>query len=349
MVMGSDEYAVCEQSLRSFQNALSQSIGEPTIVVGLSDDGCRRFMYRILGIGELLWDMLPDGREMGGAPANFSVMASRLGDDVALLSRVGMDELGERAIERLGAFPVERRLIQKDHAMPTGQVDVSVKDGQAEYVFQDPSAWDGMELTTEWKSEAMRADAICFGTLAQRHVASRETVMGVVKATRAECLRIFDVNFRAPFFSAEVVLASVEQATVLKLNDGEMPRLLALLDMPEARRGTIQEKLRAGAERMLETFEGLKLVAVTCGGEGSLLVGRSEWHAHPGMPVKVVDTVGAGDAFTAALTHYLLRGAPLATLNEAGNRWGSFVASQKGAMPEIELGVMREIVQGIEG
>ena len=172
-------------------------------------------MYRILGIGELLWDVLPDGPQLGGAPANFSVMAARLGDDVALMSRVGMDALGEMAIQRLGTFPLERRLIQKDHAQLTGQVTVEMKDGQPEYVIHEPAAWDYFELTEDWKSEAARADAICFGSLAQRHAMSRATVMGTVKATKTECLRIFDVNLRAPFFSAEVVLASVEMATVL--------------------------------------------------------------------------------------------------------------------------------------
>jgi len=310
--------------------------------------------YRVLGIGELLWDMLPDGPQLGGAPANFSVMASRLGDDVALMSRVGMDPLGELAVERLGAFPLERRLIQKDVELPTGQVSVEMKDGQPEYVIHEPAAWDAFELTEEWRREAVRADAICFGSLAQRRGESRATVMGVVKATRWECVRVFDVNLRAPFYSAEVVLASLKLATVLKLNDGEMARLLALLDLPDGRQGWASggvdiDWLRAGAERILERFEWLEMAAITCGGEGSLLVGRSGWHRHKGVPAVVADTVGAGDAFTAAMTHYLLRGAPLETLNEAGNRWGSFIASQKGAMPEMDPERVREIVREIEG
>ena len=317
-------------------------------------------MPRVLGIGELLWDMLPDGPQLGGAPANFSVMAARLGDDVALMSRVGMDALGEMAVERLGAFPVGRRLIQKDAELATGQASVEVTDGVPEFLIHAPAAWDAFELTEEWRREAARADAICFGSLAQRREQSRETVMKVVRATRWECLRVFDVNLRAPFYSAEVVAASVRMATVLKLSDGEMARLLALLDLPDrgladSRRGENEtgrvdvDWLRAGAERVLERFEWLRLVAVTCGGEGSLLVGRGEWHRHPGVPVRVVDTVGSGDAFTAALTHYMLRGAPLETLSEAGNRWGSFVASQKGAMPEIAAERVQAMEREIEG
>ncbi len=275
-------------------------------------------------------------------------MAARLGDDVALMSRVGADTLGELALARLGAFPLERRLIQRDGALPTGQVTVAVKEGQPEYVIHEPAAWDAFELTEEWKTEAGEADAVCFGSLAQRHAESREAVLGVVRAMKPGALRIFDVNLRAPFFSAEVVRASLKLATVLKLNDGEMPQVLEMLGLPLLEALPL-EQLRLGAERLMETFPGLTMVAVTRGGEGSLLVGREEWDYHRGIATEVVDTVGAGDAFTAALTHYLLRGAPMKTLNEAGNRWGSFVASRMGAMPEMESERVREIVRAIEG
>jgi fructokinase len=129
----------------------------------------------------------------------------------------------------------------------------------------------------------------------------------------------------------------------MKMNDAEAPLVLGLLGFPAV------VSLREAAERLLDEFAGLTLVAITRGGAGSLLVGRSEWHEHPGVPVQVADTIGAGDAFTAAMTHYLLRGAPLATLNEAGNRWGSFVASQSGAMPEIGSDVLRRVTREIEG
>lgn len=129
----------------------------------------------------------------------------------------------------------------------------------------------------------------------------------------------------------------------MKMNDGEVPLVLDLLGFPAT------SSLHEGAERLLENFPDLTLVAITRGGEGSLLAGRSEWNEHPGIPTKVTDTIGAGDAFTAAMTHYLLRGAPLSVLNEAGNRWGSYIASQSGAMPEINTETLRRITREIEG
>jgi len=160
------------------------------------------------------------------------------------------------------------------------------------------------------------------------------------------------VNLRAPFYSGEVIQESLELATVMKMNDAEVPLVMGLLGLPEAEPGGGEldgEFLRAGAERLLSEFPTLHLVAVTRGGSGSLLVSRDEWHEHPGLPVKVADTIGAGDAFTAAMTHYLLRGAGLAMLNEAGNRWGGWVASQSGAMPPLSDAVRGEIEAAIEG
>ena len=300
-------------------------------------------MYTILGIGELLWDVLPEGARLGGAPANYSVMAGRLGDRAAILSRIGRDALGEEAVRVLKAFPVDCGQLQVDAEAPTGRVTVQFEDGQPSYTIHQPVAWDFFELTEGWLGEAARADAVCFGSLAQRGERSRRTIHALVRATRPESKRIFDVNLRAPFYSAELVRESLQLASVVKMNDAEVPLVLSLLGLGAA------VSLRAGAEQLLAEFAGLTLVAITRGGEGSLLVGRSEWHEHRGIATRVADTIGAGDAFTAAMTHYLLRGAPLETLNEAGNRWGSFVASQAGAMPEIGREVLQRITREIEG
>jgi fructokinase len=300
-------------------------------------------VYSILGIGELLWDMLPQGSQLGGAPTNYTVMAGRLGDHATVISRIGRDALGEQALEVLRPFPVDCGQLQMDSDQPTGRVTVALEDGQPSYTIHQPVAWDFFELTEEWQEAAAEADAVCFGSLAQRSEQSRRTIHELVRATRSGCRRIFDVNLRAPFYSAEVVRESLQLASVMKMNDAEVPLVLGLLGLPAV------ASLKEGAEMLLSEFAGLSLVAVTRGGEGSLLVGRSEWHEHPGVPVKVADTIGAGDAFTAAMTHYLLRGAPLAILNEAGNRWGSFVASQSGAMPEIGAATLARITREIEG
>lgn len=300
-------------------------------------------MKTILGIGELLWDVLPAGPQLGGAPANYSVMAGRLGSHATVISRIGRDALGERALEVLEPFPVDCSHLQVDPEQPTGTVTVELEAGQPSYVIHQPVAWDFFELTEAWRAQAELADAVCFGSLGQRSEQSRRTIHALVRATRPQCQRIFDVNLRTPFYTAAIVRESLELASVMKMNDLEVPEVLQLLGFPA------EPSLRAGAERLLTEFSGLKLVAITRGGEGSLLVGRSEWHEHPGIPIQVADTIGAGDAFTAAMTHYLLKGAPLAVLNEAGNRWGSFVASQSGAMPPISEQTLRRITAEIEG
>jgi len=300
-------------------------------------------VHRILGIGELLWDMLPEGPQLGGAPANYTVMAGRLGNHATIISRIGHDELGDRALEVLRPFPVDCGQIQVDPELPTGRVTVTLEEGQPSYTIHKPVAWDSFELSEDWLGEAARADAVCFGSLAQRSEKSRRTIHTLLRATSPECLRIFDVNLRAPYYTAEIVRESLERASVIKMNDVEVPQVLGLLGL------TTAGSLREGAGWILKQFEELDLVAITRGGEGSLLVGRSEWHEHPGIPTRVADTIGAGDAFTAAMTTYLLRGAPLAVLNEAGNRWGSFVASQSGAMPAIEPETLERITREIEG
>ena len=302
----------------------------------------------ILGIGELLWDVLPEGPRLGGAPANFTVMAGRLGNHAAILSRIGRDDLGRKAVAELDPLPTDTSHLQVDPVHETGRVTVTLNDGQPEYIIHKPAAWDFMELSDEWVQMAQRADAICFGSLAQRSPDSRQTIQTLAAQTSSACVRVFDVNLRAPFYSGEVVQESLELATVMKMNDAEVPQLMTLLGLP-AEEALVTATLRLGAERLLAEFPTLEMVAVTRGGHGSLLVTRDAWHEHPGVSIKVADTIGAGDAFTAAMTHYLLRGADLETLSEAGNRWGAWVASQSGAMPALPEAVRAGIAAAIEG
>jgi fructokinase len=274
-------------------------------------------------------------------------MAGRLGNHAAILSRIGRDDLGRQAIDRLNPMPIDTSCLEVDLVHETGQVTVDFVEGQPHYTIHQPSAWDFLELSDEWVRVAERADAICFGSLAQRSRESRQTIQTLAAQTSAACIRVFDVNLRPPFYSGEVIQESLELATVLKLSDEELPQVLNLLGLP-ADDEPEKERLRLGADRLLGEFPTLEMVAVTRGAQGSLLVRREEWSEHPGFPVKVVDRIGAGDAFTAALTHYMLRGADLATLNEAGNRWGSWVASQSGAMPALPQEVRAAIAAAIE-
>ncbi len=312
----------------------------------------------VLGIGELLWDVLPAGAEpnspgeslklLGGAPANFTVMAARLGNHAVLLSRIGRDDLGRRALELLDSLPLDTSVVDIDPAHETGRVTVEFIKNEPEYTIHEPAAWDFLRALDEWIKLAERADAVCFGSLAQRSTQSRQTIQTLVAATPARCIRVFDVNLRPPYICSEIVQESLELATVAKMNEGELPQVLALLGV-ENDGGPAKDGLRNGAGRLLRLFPGLQLVAITRGARGSLLVDREQWNEHPGIQVSVGDGIGAGDAFTAALVHYMLRGEPLSRLSEAGNRWGSWVASQSGAMPRLSETVRAEIASAIKG
>jgi fructokinase len=316
--------------------------------------------HLILGVGELLWDILPEGHRpggisiddslsgyLGGAPANFAVMAGRLGSHAAILSRIGRDQLGRKAIEQLDPTPVDASPVQVDLQYPTGLVTVDLDEGGPHYQIHERAAWDYLELTDEWVKLAERADAICFGSLAQRSRKSRQTIQTLAAESSASCIRVFDANLRAPYFTGEVVQESLELASVLKLNESELPLVLNMLGLPFGDEPQ-NVNLRSGADRILSEFPSLEMVAITRGDRGSLLVRRGEWSEHPGIRVDVADPVGCGDAFTAAMTHYMLRGAGLALLNEAGNRWGAWVASQSGAMPLLPDYVRSAIAAAIE-
>ncbi len=300
----------------------------------------------VVGLGELLWDMLPAGKRLGGAPANFTVMSSRLGNRGVIASRLGNDALGAEARDMLQALPADVGLLQIDAAHPTGTVGVEIHDGEPHYIIHEPAAWDFMEWTPEWQALAESADAVCFGSLAQRDSDSRATIREFLAATRPECVRVFDVNLRAPFFNADVIAASLASATIFKLNELEVPQVLAMLDMPQPADSDEEAALLSAARALLQKYP-LQLVAITMGGEGSLLVTRENFHRHHGVPIKIADTVGAGDAFTAALVHARLAGASLAAMNEAGNRWGGWVASQPGAMPPLDSVTLAAITDQI--
>ncbi len=296
----------------------------------------------ICGLGELLWDLLPAGERLGGAPANFTVMAARLGNRGVIASRLGADKRGTQAREVLHRYPADLSYLQTDPELPTGTVGVEIADGEPQYEIHAPVAWDFLEWTPEWKSLAEETDAVCYGTLAQREGASRETIRSFLRTTPADCARVFDVNLRDPFYSARVIAESLLLATIFKLNESEVPVVLEMLGaepkLAEAARRHSEAGLLQAARWLLERYP-LALVAITMGGQGSLLVTRETYDRHPGTEVKVVDTVGAGDAFTAAMVDAYLRGATLAEINAVGNRWGGWVASQPGAIPEVDTTV----------
>ncbi len=283
-------------------------------------------MFNIIGIGEILWDLLPDGKKaLGGAPANFAYVAGVLGDNGIVLSRVGGDAPGTEILAELKAKNLSTETIQIDAAKPTGVVNVSFDNGQPVYEIVENAAWDFLELTEDWREIALKADAICFGSLAQRGEVSCKTVRETVNL--AKNLRIFDVNLREQFFSQKTLLKSLNMANVAKLNADELPLVAEIFE--------IKKINPAKAARDLLVKFGLKMVCVTRGANGSLLVTKREVSEHAGIASAVADTIGAGDAFTAVLAHGLLRGWTLGEINEFANKVGAFVASQTGAMPDF--------------
>ncbi len=294
---------------------------------------------RIAGIGELLWDLLPSGPRLGGAPANFAIFCARLGNRTALVSSVGDDEYGRTARATLVQPNLDLQQIQEDKAHPTGTVEVSFSaDKQPRYLIHRNVAWDFIRLTPELLEVACGVDAVCFQTLPQRHEVSRSTIRSFVEATAPECARVCDVNLRMPDCSREVLQWSMAHATIIKLSDEELPQVFSMLNEHPAPKSP-----RAAAYTLLEDYPGCQLVATTLGPHGSLLTTRESTFGHPGIPIKVVDTVGAGDAFTAGLIHAYLRGASLSQMAEIGNLCGSYVASQPGATPPLS----RELIERV--
>ena len=301
-------------------------------------DGQKR---TIVGLGEVLWDLLPGGRKLGGAPANFAYFANLVGDRGIVASRVGEDDHGRQAEAMLRHLGAGIDYLQRDSVHPTGSVQVHVDAaGQAQFEIAQPVAWDFLQWTPAWEQLVETADAVCFGTLAQRSPASRETIQQFLRSTRPQALRVFDVNLRPPFYSAEVLRTSLALADIVKLNHEELPVLAAML-------GIAGHSDRATAQALFRSHN-FKLVCVTRGGCCSLLIGTQGADEHPGFRVKVADTVGAGDAFTATLVHHYLLGASLAHMNESANRVGAWVASQVGATPVPESGDLQAAVAALK-
>jgi fructokinase len=297
--------------------------------------------FTVVGLGELLWDMFPQGRQLGGAPANFAYISSLLGDHGIVASRLGTDALGEEARRRFQHLRLPTDFLQLDPEHPTGTVQVRLDSGgQPKYEIAGPVAWDFFETTPEWRSLAGQASAISYGTLAQRSAASRKTILEFLDAAPAGAVRVFDVNLRQAFYTAEMLRDSARRATVIKLNDEEFPAILKLLEAPAELSATREPRI--AMEWVLQTT-GAKLVCVTRGACGSLLASPSGFHQHAGLHISVVDTVGAGDAFAAALVHHYLRGAALPAMNEAANRMGAWVASCSGATPEPDNRVLEKV------
>ncbi len=280
----------------------------------------------VVGIGEVLWDVFPEGKKLGGAPLNFSHHCGQLGASAHPVSAVGADADGAEIRQILASKNLPDAQVQTDTAHPTGRVNVTLQNGKPTYEILAEVAWDYIRFDQNLRDLASRADAVCFGSLAQRGPVSRATILAFLEAMRPEALRIFDVNLRQNFYSKEILETSLRHANIFKLSDEELPTLAGFFDLS----GQVLEQLQA----LLQMFD-LRLVAYTRGGEGSLLVTANETSDHPGFPTEVIDTVGAGDSFTAMLCMGLLQNLPLAEINRRACQVAAFVCSQSGATPTL--------------
>jgi len=277
--------------------------------------------YTIICWGELLWDLFPDGPRLGGAAANVAYHVAQLGDRARLVSRVGHDELGARALSALQAASVDVELVQRDTDCTTGTVRVELSDGEPRFTIATQAAWDRIAWSDALESAVGAADAVVYGTLAQRTPLGTEVLARALERTRPGAIRVCDLNVRLPFATPDSVERAVSWATAVKLNEHEAALIAKLFGASDP----IEWLLRRGVE----------LVALTLGAQGSVLYSRDTRLEHRGFEASGGDRVGAGDAFSAVIARELVRRTPLGELVERANRYASFVASQNGAMPEV--------------
>lgn len=293
----------------------------------------------VVGLGELLWDVFPGEKRPGGAPANVAFQAEQLGCRGVVASRVGIDADGEELLAFLTGKGLTPEHVQRDPVHPTGRVTVSLDaGGHPSYVIHENVAWDFIDFSPGDNLLAklmLQADAVCFGTLAQRCATSQKSITAAIQSTRPGCLRVYDINLRQSFYGYDVVHRSLELASVVKLNDEEVATVADLLDVPAEEKGF--------AQAVVERFD-VQLLCITRGAKGCLLVTRDGSHEEPGVTVQVADTVGAGDAFTAGLITATLHDRPLPIRAQFANRVGALVASRHGAMPDLkeEFAVLRK-------
>ncbi len=278
----------------------------------------------VVAIGEALWDLFPDGRRPGGAPCNVAYHATRLGDRGVIVTRLGSDAAGDDLLAFLGEREVVTAHVQRDDEKPTGTVAVTIENSDPRFTIAEDVAWDYLAADEDARDLVRTADAVCVGSLAQRREPSRSAIRLLLSEARGRALVVFDVNLRPPFIETDVIETTLHAADVVKMNEREVARISATLDRPSLAAWLLEEV-------------GIRTVCVTRGTEGASIMTAAGTVSAPGIAIDASggDSVGAGDAFTAAIAHLLARDLPPAEALQAANRYAALVASKRGAMPTI--------------
>jgi fructokinase len=279
----------------------------------------------VICIGEVLWDSLPAGLFLGGAPFNVAFHLHALGTNATVASRVGDDVLGREALRRMHRLGMRTDLVQIDPALETGFVEVELDGrGVPAYVIREPVAWDAIAPEPALLARAKATGVVVFGSLAQRSPTSRATIRAVLEGS---ALKVWDANLRQPFATWDTVRASLQKADLVKLSEEELQQIIGWAGLDRA----------SGSLAALASTFGCSIICVTRGADGALLWKDHQQYEHPGYRVHVEDTVGVGDAFLAGLIHGLLEGREAEDLLELGNRLGAYVATQRGPTPTYDL------------
>jgi len=283
--------------------------------------------FIIAGIGELLWDVLQGTEVIGGAPVNFAYHVQALGAKGIPISTVGRDPRGEKGIDELEKRGLDTMAISVSEYFATGYVTATVdEEGKATYSFPDDVAWDHLHLNDYVEKVRNDLDAVCFGSLAQRSEHSRREIYSFLDNLNEKTVKIFDVNLRQNFYSLEILEASLKRADILKLNDEELPVLAKLFG--------VTGKNENWLSVLIKRYQ-LEMAILSRGSKGSLLLTPENSSEHPGFSTNIVDTIGAGDAFTAAAIIGYLLGYPLGEINEKANKLAAYVCSQQGGMAPV--------------
>ena len=280
----------------------------------------------VIGIGEALWDVLPEGKKLGGAPANFAYHARQFGLEGIAVSAIGHDALGEEIVDAFEDHQLPYHLARVEY--PTGTVQVTLDArGVPQYEIKTDVAWDNIPFDDELAALAADCKAVCFGSLAQRSEVSRYTIGAFLDAVPADCLKVFDINLRQSFYTKEVLEASFRRCDILKINDEELETVSRLYDIPGL---SLEEK----CWYIFDTY-ALRMLILTCGTNGSYVFHADGMSFQATPKVDVADTVGAGDSFTGAFIGSILKGKPVAVAHETAVKVSAYVCTQNGAMPAI--------------